>query len=333
MLNIIQMILVFVVARMVGGGPLDFFIQFLFQLFIVLLCTSDVPVLGRVHGLPGHLCAAGKEDAAGGKTRHHHQDEQKKNAHDHQNVRVAFGGIHQSLYGGVDGSFAFLHRLFHAGPGSRCTVGCRFATCGLRRRARTGGGIVALPDVLLLPPPREPVGASLAGAGCACILCCSRLLHGRFCGSGTFLALHPGFLFQLPGIAAFESIPDISNRLFALAQSLCAHIVILVLVDFPVHRRPGGMGGVHFPLLRLAQTAQLVRGQFRLAKPQMLGFFGGLFRIGFQLLLSGHRLLHLGFFRGRTGLFCRCFLFDVQLRIAHFCAPSEISLSLVVRMR
>lgn len=54
--------------------------------------------------------------------------------------------------------------------------------------------------------------------------------------------------------------------------------------------------------------------------------------IGFQLLLSGHRLLHLGFLRGRTGLFCRCFLFDVQLRIVHFC-PSETSPNLVVIIR
>ena len=139
-------------------------------------------------------------------------------------------------------------------------------------------------------------------------------------------------LFQLSGVTTFGNIPDIASRLFALAQSLRAHIVILVLVNLPVHRRPSGMGGVHLPLLRLAQPAQLVRGQFHLAKPQVLGFFGGLFRIGFQLLLSGHRLLHLGFLRGRTGLFCRCFLFDVQLRIVHFC-PSETSPNLVVIIR
>ncbi len=67
MLDGIQMVLILVVAGMVGGGALDLFIQFLFQLLVVLLCTPDVPVLGGVHGLPGHLCAAGKEDAAGGK--------------------------------------------------------------------------------------------------------------------------------------------------------------------------------------------------------------------------------------------------------------------------
>ena len=148
----IQMVLVLVVAGMVGGGALDLFIQFLFQLLVVLLCTPDIPVLGRVHGLPGHLRAARKEDAAGRKTRHHHEDEQKKNAHDHQNVCVAFGGIHQPSYSGADGSFAFLHRLFHAGSGGRCTVGCRLAACGLRSGARPGGGIVAFVDFLPLFP-------------------------------------------------------------------------------------------------------------------------------------------------------------------------------------
>ena len=78
--------------------------------------------------------------------------EQKKNAHDHQNVCVALGGIRQPFHGSADGSFALFYRLFHAGPGGRCTVGCRFAACGLRRRARTGGGIVAFVDFLPLFP-------------------------------------------------------------------------------------------------------------------------------------------------------------------------------------
>ena len=333
MFNGVKVVLVLVVAGVVGGGALDLFIQFLFQLFVVLLCTPDVPILGRVYGLPGHLCAARKEDSAGGKARHHHENEQKKNAHDYQNVCVALGGIHQPFYSGADGGFALLNRLFHAGPGGRCTVGCRFAACGLRRRARPGGGIVAFVDFLPLFPAGKPVGAALAGAGCACILCRGRLLHGRFCGFGTFLALHLGFLFQLPGVAALGNIPDISCRLFALAQSLHTDVFILVLVNFPVHRRAGGMGGVHLPLLRLAQPAQLVRGQFRLAEPQMLCLFRSFICIGFQLFLFGHRLLHLGFLRGRTGLFGRRFLFDVQLRIAHFCAPSEISPNLVVIIR
>ena len=43
--------------------------------------------------------------------------------------------------------------------------------------------------------------------------------------------------------------------------------------------------------------------------------------------------LNLGFFRGRTGLFGRRFLFDVQFRFTHFCAPSETSPNLVVIMR
>ena len=40
-----------------------------------------------------------------------------------------------------------------------------------------------------------------------------------------------------------------------------------------MRRRPGGMGSVHLSLLRLTQPAQFVRGQFRLAKPQMLCLF------------------------------------------------------------
>ena len=83
MLDGIKMVLVLVVAGMVGRSALDLFVQFLFQLLVVLLCAPDIPVLGRVHGLPGHLCAARKEDAARREARHDHEDEQKKNAHDH----------------------------------------------------------------------------------------------------------------------------------------------------------------------------------------------------------------------------------------------------------
>ena len=134
-------------------------------------------------------------------------------------------------------------------------------------------------------------------------MCRSRLSCRRFCGFGALLALHLGFLFQLPGIAALGNIVGGLGGFFALAQSLHTDVFILVLVNFPVHRRAGGIGGVHLPLLRLAQPAQLVRGQFRLAKPQMLCLFRSFICISFQLFLFGHRLLHLGFLRGRTGLF------------------------------
>ena len=134
-------------------------------------------------------------------------------------------------------------------------------------------------------------------------MCRSRLRCGRFSGFGVFLSLCLGFLLEFAGISALGNIPDISRRFFALAQRLHADIFILVLVNFPVYRRPGGMGGVHFPFLRLTQPAQLIRGQFRLAKPQMLCLFRSFICISFQLFLFGHRLLHLGLFRGRTGLF------------------------------
>ena len=248
-------------------------------------------------------------------------------------MRVAFCKIGNAVDCGADHRFSFVDDLLHAGLCSIGSIRCRFTACGLRRRARPGGGIVAFVDFLPLFPAGKPVGTALAGAGCTCILCGSRLLRGRFCGFGAILAPHLGFLFQLPGIDALGNIPDISCCLFTLAQSLCAHIIVLVLVNLPMHRRPGGMGGVHLPLLRLAQPAQFVRGQLRFAKPQVLRPFRSLICIGFQFFLSGHRLFHPRFLRGRTGLFYGRFLFDVQLRITHFCVPSEVSLSLVVRMR
>ena len=152
MLDGVEMVLVLVVAGVVGGSALDLFIQLLFQLLIVLLCTPDIPVLGRVHGLPGHLCAAGKEDAAGGKARHDHEDEQNKNAHDHQNVRVAFCKIGNAVDCGTDHRFSFVDDLFHARLRSSGAIGYRFAACGLCRCTRMGGGIVTFTDFLPLFP-------------------------------------------------------------------------------------------------------------------------------------------------------------------------------------
>ena len=132
----------------------------------------------------------------------------------------------------------------------------------------------------------------------------SRLLCRRFCGSGTFLALHLGFLLEFASVSALGNIPDISCRLFALAQSLRAHIVILVLVNLLMHRRPGGMGGVHLPLLRLAQPAQLVRGQLCLAKPQVLCFSAALSASVFSFFFLGTDCSTLAFF-GESGSFLR----------------------------
>ncbi|MFR4725717.1 MAG: hypothetical protein ACLT9S_12210 [Faecalibacterium sp.] len=67
---------------------------------------------------------------------------------------MLFAAVISAVYGRADHGFSFVHHLFHAGPGGRCTAGCRFAACGLRRCAtRPGGGIVALSDVMFLPPP------------------------------------------------------------------------------------------------------------------------------------------------------------------------------------
>ena len=170
----VKVILVLVVAGMVGGGAFDFFIQFLFQLLVVLLCAANVPVLGRVHGLPGHLCAARKEDAAGGKAGHHHEDKQKKNAHDHQNVCVTLCGGHKAVYCRTDHRFSLVHYLLYARPCGRCTAGCGFFTTSslCRCATRPGCGIVTLPNVAFLPPSGEPVGTTLTGAdaGISCIL-------------------------------------------------------------------------------------------------------------------------------------------------------------------
>ena len=47
MLDGVKVVLVLVVAGVVGRSALDLFVQFLFQLLVVLLCAPDVPVLGR----------------------------------------------------------------------------------------------------------------------------------------------------------------------------------------------------------------------------------------------------------------------------------------------
>ena len=130
------MVLVLVVARMVLRSALDFFVQFLFQLLVVLFCTANVPVLGRINRLPGYLGTARKEDAAGGKARHHHQDEQNKNAHDYKNVRVTLCGGHKAVYCRTDHRFSLVHYLFYTRPCGRCTAGYSFfASNGLCRCA------------------------------------------------------------------------------------------------------------------------------------------------------------------------------------------------------
>ena len=258
-----------------------------------------------------------------------------KNAHDHQNVCVALCRCHNAIDGSADHRLALINDLLHASPCCRCTAGCSlFAACGLRcRAARPGSSVIALANLLFLPPPGKPVGAALAAtdARISCILCLVRFTNRRLCGAGFFPCLHLGFLFQLPGVVVSGKIADIPGRFFALAQRLHTDIIFLVLVDFPVCRRPGG--SVHLALLLFCQSAQVVRGQLGFAKAEVLCLFLGFVRVQLQLFLFGLCLLDLCFLRGRTGLFCCRFLFEVQLRIAHFCAPSETSPSLVVIMR
>ncbi len=142
---------VLVVAGVVGGSVLDLFVQFLFQLFVVLFCAPDVPILGRVHGLPGHLCAAGKEDAAGGKPDMTMRMSKRKTPTITRTCALLLAAF-ASPFKAVRRQFYLFLRLVPRRTGSRCAIGCRFAACGLRRRARTGGGIVAFVDFLPLFP-------------------------------------------------------------------------------------------------------------------------------------------------------------------------------------
>ena len=114
-----------------------------------------------------------------------------------------------------------------------------------------------------------------------------------------FSCLQLGFLFQLPGIAILGKIAGCFFGLQALVKSLCANIVVLVLVNFSVRRRPGGSSGIHGTFLLFGHAGCFIGGDFGLAETQVLGFFHCFVCIQFQLFLFGHRLLHLGFFRNR----------------------------------
>ena len=218
---------------------------------------------------------------------------------------VALCKIYDAVDRSADCRLSFLHHLLNTRSRRRCTAGCSFfAPSSLRCcAARLGGGIVALPNVVLLPPSGEPVGAALVAAEISCILWCGLLPHRRFSVWGFFLALHFGFSLEFAGITASGNIMDISNRFFTLVQCLHTDIIFLILVDFPVYRRPGSIGSVHLAFLRFAQTAQFVRGQLCLSKTQMLSLFCRLVCIRFQLFPFGQGLLNTRFLRGRACLF------------------------------
>ena len=325
MCNFVQMVLVFVIAGMICWSALDFLVQLLLQFLVVGFCALDVPVLGGVDGLPGHLRGATEQDGAGRECRHHQHQKQKKNAHNPENVRIALCKIGNAVDGSADSRLALINDLLHAGPCCRGAAGCRLLpTSGLRcSAARPGSGVVTFTNLLFLPPPGKPVGAALAGAGCVYILCRSRLPCRRFCGFGAFFALHLGFLFQLPGIAAFGNIPDIASLFFALTQSLRAHIVVLVLVNLPVHRRPGNGCRIHLPFLCFCHAGCFVRGDLDLAEAQVLCLFLDFVGIQFQLLLLERCLLDtLLFRRGACGSALLILLkFQLRLFLIHALPP------------
>ena len=273
MLDGVKVILVLVVAGVVGGSVLDLFVQFLFQLFVVLFCAPDVPILGRVHGLPGYLRGAGEQNGTGRKCRHDQHQEQKKNAHDHQNVCVALCKIGNAVDGSADSRLALINDLLYTGLSGRCTAGCDLLPasglcCGA---ARPGSSIVAFANVLFLPPPGKPVGTTLAAVtmndvGLSCILYLVRLMGRRFCSSELLFCLELGFLLELTRIAAFGKIRSRFFCFQSLVESLRADIIILILVNFPVSRRPGNGRSVHLSFLGFCHAGCFVRGDLGFAK-------------------------------------------------------------------
>ena len=63
------------------------------------------------------------------------ETEEKKNAHDQKNVRVAFCKIGNAVDCGTDHRSSFVDDLFHARLRSSGAIGCRLTACGLRRCA------------------------------------------------------------------------------------------------------------------------------------------------------------------------------------------------------
>ena len=140
-------------------------------------------------------------------------------------------------------------------------------------------------------------------------------------------------LFQLLRIAAFAKSGETLGRFAPFVQRLYPDIVLLVPVRFLMDGSLGQGGGVHLPLLRLAQMLRFLHGKVGFAEPQMLRFFSGFVCVQFQLFLFGDRLFCHGLFRRGTGLAAGRFLFEFQLLVTHFCPPSDTSPSFVVMMR
>ena len=109
-------------------------------------------------------------------------------------------------------------------------------------------------------------------------------------------------LFQLLRIAAFAKSGETLGRFAPFVQRLYPDIVLLVPVRLSMDDRLGQSGGVHLPLLRLAQMLRFLHGQVGFAKPQMLRFFGGFVCVQFQLFLLGTACPAMDFFGGERVL-------------------------------
>ena len=148
--------------------------------------------------------------------------------------------------------------------------------------------------------------------------------YRRFCSRNILFCLQLGSLFQLPGIAVLGKIADCFFGFYPLIESLCAHIIILVLVNLPMCRRPGGSSGIHGTFLLFGHAGCFIRGDLGFAETQVLGFFRSFVCIQLQLFLFGYRLLDLGFFRwGARGRAFLIFLkFQLSLFLTHAFPPS-----------
>ena len=132
-----------------------------------------------------------------------------------------------------------------------------------------------------------------------------------------------GFLLELPGMVGAGKFADGIFSLHALVESLRAYIVLLVLVNLLMRRRPGGSSGIHGPFLLFGHAGCFVRGDVCFAKTQVLGFFCGLVGLQLELLLFGLRLLYLGLFRrgAYDGALLILLKFQLRLLFTHAFPP------------
>lgn len=81
-----------------------------------------------------------------------------------------------------------------------------------------------------------------------------------------------GFFLELPGIAGSGKAMNGFFGFHSFVESLRAYIVVFALVNLPMHRRPGGSGGIHGTFLLFGHTGCFIRGDVRLSKRRCCAF-------------------------------------------------------------